>query len=337
MRFGLTLTLSERYAPGVNMMQSLRQAAYLVRMAREYGFEGVFISQHYLTYPHQTVATVPALSRLAAEAEGMTVGPMIILLPLHAPVQVAEEMATLDAITGGRSVLGVGQGYREEEFAAFGIDPRERVGRLFEGLDLIKQLWTKDEVAFEGKYYHVPPVKPTAKPVQRPHPPIWVAANVDRAVRRIGRLGYTWVINPHSPMSFIAPQVEMYRAALHEHGHSDPAVLPMRRDVYLAEDMESAFREAGPLLGWRYDVYQQWGQDKALAEGDTFSLPFQELAQDRFIVGTPEECVEACRRYEAETGVNYLIVRMHYVGMPFEDKVRQLRLFGEGVIPRFKE
>ena len=337
MQFALTLTLSERYQSGMDLARTMREAVYLVRMAREYGFDGVMLSQHYLTYPHQAAATIPALSRLAAEAEGMQVGPMILLLPLHSPVQVAEEMATLDAITGGRSVLGVGLGYREEEFAAFGIDPRERVGRMVEGLELIKQLWTQDEVAFDGRYYRVPLVKPTAKPVQRPHPPIWVAANVDAAVRRLGRLGYTWVINPHSPISDVAPQVEMYRAVLHEHGHGDPPVLPLRRDVYLAEESETAWREAGPVLGWRYNVYEQWGQDRMLAEGDTFSQPFQELAADRFIIGTAEECIETCLRYEREMGVNLVIVRLHYVGMSFEAKVRQIRLFGEGVLPHFKD
>ena len=337
MKFALTLTLSERYEPGMDLTKTLREAVYLVRMAREYGFDGVMLSQHYLTYPHQTAATMPTLSRLATEAEGMLMGPMILLLPIHSPVQVAEEMATFDAITGGRSVLGVGLGYREEEFSAFGIDRRERVGRMVEGLEIIKKLWTEDEVEFHGRYYHVPAVKPTAKPVQKPHPPIWVAANVDAAVRRLGRLGYTWLVNPHSPISDIAPQVEMYRAVLHEHGHAMPTLFPIRRDVYLGEDSELAWQEAGPVLGWRYNVYQQWGQDKMLAEGDTFDQPFRELAEDRFIIGTPEECVETCRRYEREMGVNYHVVRLNYVGMSFEAKVRQIRLFGEGVIPHFKD
>ena len=224
MKFGLTLTLSEKYEPGMDLTRTLREAVYLVRMAREYGFDGVVLSQHYLTYPHQSAATIPTLSRLTAEAEGMLMGPMILLLPLLSPVQVAEEMATFDAMTGGRSVLGVGLGYREEEFKAFGINPRERVGRLVESLELIKKLWTEDEVEFHGKYYHIPLVRPTAKPVQKPHPPIWVAANVDSAVHRLGRLGYTWIINPHSPISDIAPQTEMYKSVLKEYGHPMPSI-----------------------------------------------------------------------------------------------------------------
>ena len=337
MKFGLTLTLSEKYEPGMDLTRTLREAVYLVRMAREYGFDGVVLSQHYLTYPHQSAATIPTLSRLTAEAEGMLMGPMILLLPLLSPVQVAEEMATFDAMTGGRSVLGVGLGYREEEFKAFGINPRERVGRLVESLELIKKLWTEDEVEFHGKYYHIPLVRPTAKPVQKPHPPIWVAANVDSAVHRLGRLGYTWIINPHSPISDIAPQTEMYKSVLKEYGHPMPSIFPMRRDVYLGEDSEVAWSEAGPVLGWRYDVYQQWGQDKVLAEGDSFAQPFKELASDRFIIGTVEECVETCERYEEEMGVNYLIVRLNYVGMSFEAKVRQIQLFGGGVIPHFQK
>lgn len=241
MQFGLMLTLSERYTPGMNMVSSLRQATHLVRLAREYGFDGVFSGEHFLAYPHQRPAPIPALSYLAAAADGMLVGTSVLLLPLHAPVQVAEDIATLDAITHGRAVLGVGMGYREDEFAACGIDPKERVGRLYEGLDLIKQLWTREEVDFHGKYFHAPQVIPTAKPVQRPHPLIWVGAGVDRAVSRVGRHGYTWVMPPpRAGISALATQVQRYGDVMQEHGHEIPAIRPMRRDGYIAEDSKSA-------------------------------------------------------------------------------------------------
>lgn len=338
MQFGLMLTLSERYAPGLNMVGSLRQATHLVRLAREQGFDGIISGEHILAYPHQRPAPIPALSYLAAAAEGMLMGTSVLLLPLHPPVQVAEDFAALDAITNGRVVLGVGMGYRAEEFAAFGIDPKERVGRMYEGLDLIKQLWTQEEVEFNGKYYHVPRVRPTAKPVQQPHPPIWVGAGVDAAVRRVGRHGYTWVIPPpRVGLSALATQVEMYRNVLREHGHEMPTILPMRRDGYIAEDTDSAWKEAESLFAWHYGVLQQWGHDPDRQGEDTRGKSFRDMAADRFIIGTPDEAIEAFERCERELGVNFIILRLHYVGMSFEAKMRQIRLFGEGVIPHFKK
>src|ERR1035437_5991997 len=126
MQFGLMLTLSERYKSGADMARSLRDATHLVSLAREYGFDGIMSGEHILAYPHQRPAPIPALSYLSAVAEGMSVGTAVLLLPLHPPVQVAEDFAALDAMTNGRAILGVGMGYREEEFGAFGINPKER-------------------------------------------------------------------------------------------------------------------------------------------------------------------------------------------------------------------
>ena len=129
----------------------------------------------------------------------MEVAATVILVPLHNPVELAESVATMDAICDGRFIFGVGLGYREEEYIAFGVRRQERVGRLIEALDIMKLLWAEDQVEYHGKYYQVPLIQSTYRTVQKPHPPIWVAANHDLAIQRAGRLGLPWLVNPHVP------------------------------------------------------------------------------------------------------------------------------------------
>lgn len=337
MQFGLHLTLSERYSPGANMAKSLREAAYLVGLARDYGFDAIMSDEHMLAYPNQRPATIPALSYLAAVSEGMLVGSTVLLLPLHPPVQVAEDFAALDAMTNGRAILGVGMGYREVEFSAFGINPKERVGRVYESLDLIKRLWTQEEVEFNGKYFQVPKVIPTAKPVQQPHPPIWIGVTSDAPVRRVAKNGYTWLMACGKDLKTLAMQSTIYKDTLLEHGHSLPAIRPMRTDVYLSEDSSLAWKEAEPLLTSHDGVLNQWRQDLS-STNEAADIGFLEyISQKNNAVGTPDEVIKKLEMCERLLGVNFMDVRLHYVGMSIEEKVRQLRLFGEGVIPHFKK
>src|SRR5205814_10531386 len=141
--------------------------------------------------------SVALIARLAANTGRMRIGITVFLLALHNPVDIAEQVATLDAISHGRMIFGVGLAYRPEECAAYGITMQERVPRCLESLEIIKRLWTEDELEFHGRFYKLPRVQSTIRPVQKPHQPIWMAANQAVAVRRVGQLGLTWVMNPH--------------------------------------------------------------------------------------------------------------------------------------------
>ena len=216
MKLGFFVT--NQYLPGESMPQKIRDSVEQVSAAREAGFSLIATGQHYLAAPYQMSTIFPLLSRLAAEAGDMQVAATVILVPLHNPVELAESIATLDSITDGRFVFGVGLGYRDEEYTAFGVQRGERVGRMNEAMELIKRLWTEDEVEFNGKYYTVPKTKISTKPVQNPHPPIWVAANNDVAIRRAARWGYPWLINPHATVPMVSEQWTKYKAALDEFG-----------------------------------------------------------------------------------------------------------------------
>jgi len=334
MKLGFFVT--NQYLPGESMPQKVQESAEQVRAAREAGFDLIATGQHYLAMPYQMSTSFPLLARLAAEAGDMQVAATVVLVPLHNPVELAESVATMDAICGGRFILGVGLGYREEEYTAFGVQRGQRVGRLREALEVMKRLWAEEELEFHGKYYQVPRVRPATRPVQQPHPPIWVAANGDAAVRRAARWGYPWLINPHATVPMLTRQLSAYRQTLAQSGQPVPPTLPMMRELYVAQDRETACLESQPYLGPKYQAYASWGQDKALPGQESFAVPYQDLARDRFLLGSPEEVVQEIKRYEQTLGVNYLIFRMQWPGMPQAQVLRQIELMGREVIPLVK-
>ena len=151
MKFGLFI--NAQHPVGESVSQRIAEASEQTRLAREAGFDMICAGQHYLSHPYQMSAIIPLLARLTADAEGMEIAATVLLIPLLNPVDVAETCATLDAMSGGRFVLGIGIGYRDEEYTAFGIQRSERIPRLIEAMDIIRLLWTEDEVEYNGTYY----------------------------------------------------------------------------------------------------------------------------------------------------------------------------------------
>jgi alkanesulfonate monooxygenase SsuD/methylene tetrahydromethanopterin reductase-like flavin-dependent oxidoreductase (luciferase family) len=328
----LGLNLSNQYLTSESMALRIDEVVEQVELMRELGFDLVVVGQHHLATPFQQPSSVPLVARLAANSGSMRLGITVFLLPLHNPVEIAEQVATLDAISHGRMIFGVGLGYRPEECEAFGITMQERVPRFLEALEVIKRLWAEDEVEYHGRFYTLPRIQSTIRPLQVPHPPIWMAANQPVAVRRAGRLGYTWVMNPHVTFDALKEQLDEYRAALDAHGHQFPAELPLLREAWLAETRERAWAEAAPYLARKYSVYTDWGQDRAVPSNQTFDRPLEELARDRFIIGTPDDLVAAARRYSAELGVTTLILRIQWPGMHRQQVLDQIRLIGQTMV-----
>ncbi len=332
MQFGIWLC--DQHPANDDMERRLDDLVEQVHLARDAGFSTIVLGQHFLSSPFQMLQTVPLLARLAPEAGNLRLATVILLLGLLNPVQVAEEMATLDVITHGRLRVGVGLGYRDVEFDAFGIARDERVSRFVSNLRVLKQLLAGEAVTLDSSVSKLENAALTLRPVQRPHPPIWVGANSDAAVRRAARLGDAWVLNPHARLDTLERQVrEVYRPTLDELGKPFPAELPMRRELYVAQDRQTALREAAPWLFPKYQAYIAWGQDTALPEGDDFSGSFDELLGDRFILGSPEECLAEIERYERALGVTELLVRVQWPGMPQAQALENIERIGHSIIP----
>src|SRR5579875_2603133 len=277
-----------------------------------------------------------AMARLAAEAGEMTGIAGVLLATLHNPVEVAECIASLDAIWRGNFVCGVGLGYREVEFDAFGVAKGQRVRRFEQCLETVKRLWTEDEVSFENEVCKLAKVTMTCRPVQKPHPPIWMAANSDAAVRRAARLGDSLFINPHATMAEITRQMALYRAELARLGRPAPAVLPYLREIYCAKSRQAALELAGPYLAEKYRTYAAWGQDQVMPGQESFRQSLDRLLQDRFILGSPEECYEQLRPCWEQAGANFLIFRTHWSGMPVASALASMRLISDELIPALR-
>src|SRR5215217_6003226 len=216
MRFGLLL--ANQHPPSASVAARFAETIEQVRLARDVGFDMVALGQHFLSTEFQMLQPAIVAARLAAETGPMRLGITIYLLPLLNPVAVAEEAASLDVITGGRFIFGIGLGYRDVEDAAFGLEPDQRVPRLLGHLEVVKRLWTGQPVDFDAPYCHLAGATMGLRPVQQPHPPVWVAANNDRAVERAAEIGDTWFVNPHATLATITRQMGLYRAALEKHG-----------------------------------------------------------------------------------------------------------------------
>ena len=137
----------------------------MTRFARDAGFGSIACGQHFLSPPYQNLQSIPLLARLAADSGDMQLVLSILLLPLYSPADVAETVATLDVISEGRIVLGVGLGYRDIEYQAFNVERRHRVGRFLESLELVRRLWTEEEVTFHGQHFNLDNATCAIRPV----------------------------------------------------------------------------------------------------------------------------------------------------------------------------
>jgi alkanesulfonate monooxygenase SsuD/methylene tetrahydromethanopterin reductase-like flavin-dependent oxidoreductase (luciferase family) len=320
-----------------DMVGAFHEQLAMVRHVRDRGWDSLLSGQHYLNEGNnKQLQLVPFLARLAAEAGEMTLGLGVLLLNLHNPVYTAETVASLDVITGGKLIFGVGLGYRDIEFDAFAVPKGERVKRFEEYLALIKRLWAGEPVSYAGAACRLDRVTMNIGPVQKPHPPIWIAANNDPAVRRAARLGDAWFINPHAALETIGRQMAIYRAELQAAGKPPPRELPIVKEVYCARDRATALELAGPYLLAKYRDYARWGQDKAMP-GEDFGRSLDELIQGRFVLGSPEECYEQLRPYWQQFGVNHLIIRTHWAGMPLSSALASLRLISDELLPSLRK
>ncbi len=294
MKFGLGLSV--QHLPEEPQAVRFREHVEQVRLARAVGFSSIWASQHYLSDPFTYFQPIPTLARLAADARGMILGTGVLLLPLHHPVEIAEQLATLDVIADGRLVFGVGLGYRDVENQALGQDPKDRVGRLVEGLEAVERLWSGEPVDYEGRHFKLRSVRISMRPMQSPRP---------------------------------------FRSTRRELGRPAATETPLIKECYVAPDAATAFAEAAAFIGPKYRAYRAWEQDKALPPGETFDESFGALARDRFIIGDPGHVVEEIARCRERLGVTTMIFRVQWPGMDQEKVLRSIRLLGQKVLLKF--
>ena len=331
MHFGLIIR--GQYPQGDDMRLRLKEDLDAAKRAEELGYDLIVKGSHYSSHPFQYIQQIPYLCQVALIAPKLRLVPGVVLLPLHSPLHVAEELASLDVMCDGKLIFGAGIGYREVEFRAFNTTQKESGPRFEECLAAVKRLWTEDFVTMKGSYFELQNANCTVMPVQKPMPPVWIGANANVGIRRAARGADTWFINPHNKIDTIAAQMDVYKRALDDCGKPFPAELPMAREVFVAKTRAEAIRLAQPYLQTKYQAYKDWGQDKVMPTGDAFSVDFEDLMNDRFLFGSPAEVTEQILVLQRRFAINTLVLGIHWAGMPASLAMEQMQIIAEDVMP----
>jgi alkanesulfonate monooxygenase SsuD/methylene tetrahydromethanopterin reductase-like flavin-dependent oxidoreductase (luciferase family) len=327
MRIGLFTAV--QWSPEETPAAFLKALREQVRAARDHGFSSLLVGQHLLTGPMGMFQTNPLLGHLVEDAAGMQIGPGVLLLSMMNPVLAAEEAATIDWLSDGNYVLGAGLGYRPEEFQAMGVDQRERVGRLTEGLELIKRLWTEDSVTHHGRYFHLDHAQASVRPKQSPRPPIWLGGDVEPAVRRAARIADAWCIAPTLSIRSMLARLEVFRDERRRTGQPEDVSCPLIRECFVGRDAaHAATTSRGPLL-FKYNAYASWGQGET-AKRD-LSTTFDDFAKGRFLIGEAEQVKDEILHYAEIARTDQILLRVQWPGLDHHETLGNIERIG-GII-----
>lgn len=332
MKFGLAIM--NDFPPGVTAADRVPMLREQVRGAAAAGIDSVWVLQHYLgNMP--TLQPLPLLSALAADAGQMYLGTNMFILPLRHPVGVAEEFATLDHITGGRAIAGFGLGYRENEFASFGVPMDQRVSRFEESVAIVRGLWSGEPTTFRGQHFSIEDQRLSLTPVQPGGPKIWIGAGPHRTgARRAARLGDAWIIPPHETPERLRELLAVYREEREALGLGVPAEVVVRRELVLDDDPERA-RSIG--VAARGALTRQYAAFNAPDRSAGYQhlrsdVAAEETADRSYLFTDPKGAVAALTELEAQ-GFTYVILRMQWFDLPQDRMLRTLELFRDQVRP----
>lgn len=281
-----------------SLSMTVDERVELQRFAFSYGFTHLGVAHHWISHPNPFLEPWPLMGYLQGQLPGTMVSGFVAL-PLYSAVDVAEKVATMDHLSKGRFALKAGVGWREEEFIAAGTDVRKRGSRFEEIIHICKRLWSGEEVTHEGKHFRLQNARMAYLPLQKPHPPIWVASQSEAAIRRAARVGDA----PWIPFQVGYPDVknlmEAYREELAKEGKPYPKTLPILRFISVDDDGNAARERARTLENWF-----QWYAESKYFSKVKINYTFEEEIAHRTIAGTPEEVVEGLGKLYEEFGFN---------------------------------
>ena len=264
-------------------------------------------------------------------------GVAISVLPLHEPLQNAEAYAMVDVVSNGRLEVGVGRGSTQEEFLEARIDFSDSPQRLREHMQVVLQAWSDQSVSFHGQIYDYEGVRVLPKPLQRPHPPIWVGASrSDDTFRWAGQQGFHLMTLPYAyEPEVLLHWLGIYQDELYQHSH-DPASREIlgKFHIYVADSDAAARRDAERHWLNYYQMLYDRGS-WSVHQAPTAEAYAAEVAQGKAIVGDPQRCIERIHYWRETFGLTTLSGTFHFGGMPQEQALRSLRLFAEHVMPEF--
>lgn len=331
MRFGLFGGASA----GRDSVDSSGYAGYVdyVCAAEELGFAGSFVVEHHFTGIGQLSASLTLLAYIAARTRRIRLGTAVVVLPWHNPVLLAEQVAALDLLSGGRFDFGVGKGYRAYEFAGFCVSEDEATARFDESIAVMKRAWTKSRrFSHHGRFWRFADILVEPPPLQRPHPPLWLGAGSEPSIRRAAREGYNLLLDQLGSIALTGERIALFRDECERVGRAyDPMMVGVTRALHLVDSEEQRLA----ALRGRRRTYAAIG-DLARGKGaerfrspDSFTDAELEV-DDAPLVGSPPQLVEQLRRLNA-AGAGYVLLAQS------GQSVAGLARFAREVMPAFAE
>ncbi|WP_162914683.1 LLM class flavin-dependent oxidoreductase [Desertibaculum subflavum] len=274
------------------------------------GFDAVWLAEHHFT----TFSVCPSVHMLgtlaAARTQRLRIGTAVSLATLYHPLRLAEEVALLDMLSGGRVNWGAGRGFAVSEFNAFGVPPAESAERFRETVEIVLKAWTQERLNHRGAHFSFEDVEVLPKPLQQPHPPVWMAASSETAVDWAASKGLSILMDPHSSAAEIGAKRRRYAEGLRAAGFSDAGRdIPVARLVALAPTTAEAEAVARRGAEWLVGAYAGPQHQKSLQTTRSYGGkdPVQHYVEDVILHGTPESVRDQIARLKEEIGLNYLM------------------------------
>lgn len=332
-KFGYQLDFRNPPGSTISFRELYHDCLGQVQIAESLGFDSIWLTEHHFTDDGYLPAMIPAAAAIAARTTRVTIGTFVLLAPFFHPLKLAEDVAVVDVIAGGRFRLGIGQGYRAEEFDGFGVPRGERLGRTLETLEILKRAWSGERFSFDGKYFKFRDVRVLPRPVSQPYPELLWGAGAPKAIRRAADLDLSFACVGGRK------EVGIYTEALRAAG-KDPANFSIvnSRVVYVADSEEQAWRDTRDALMYQAELYGKWLSAAAGTSDPSKILirPDLERLRKTSVLGTAAEVRAKLETIIDTTPMTELITVMQLPGLAPAKARRSLERFGTEVLPSLK-
>jgi luciferase family oxidoreductase group 1 len=340
MNFGTFLLMQ---SPSARPSQEIFARGIEVAQAAEtLGFRNIWLAEHHFSTYGYLSRPAQLATFIAAKTTRLRVGTAVIVVPLHHPLVVAEEIATLDLLAGGRVDIGLGRGYQHYEFERFGLELESGRQRWEESIDIILKAFEGQPFSYEGKLFKIPETTIFPQPLQRPRPPIWITAQSPDSVENAVRRGFNVLTGGFGvPLERMGEFRKLFDRMVAEVKPKEPLSVGVQRAVYVTHS-EADARAAAEEARWNMRVtlslrnhYERVEQGRAIPVPGPKEPTVDDLLDRYLVIGTPDTCVRQIRRIQETVGITHFNCSFWFGDLEQARVLRSMELFAKEVMPAF--